>query len=147
MRTFTLGLAALAVLVVACGGDTTEPDTAPASTTTAVTETTTTSTPGSTTSTAAPAVTTTIAGEHVFEITVSGSDVVGGGRIGVLLGDTVTLRVTSDVADEVHVHGYDLRLELEAGVTGEVSFEATIPGVVEVELEEAGLVLVALESS
>ena len=51
-------------------------------------------------------------------------------------GDQVRFRVESDVADEVHVHGYDLSEDVPAG--GEVSFDFTaeIEGIFEVELEE-----------
>jgi heme/copper-type cytochrome/quinol oxidase subunit 2 len=50
--------------------------------------------------------------------------------------DTVEFKVDSDTAAEVHVHGYDLMQDVEAG--GSVSFEFTadIEGVFEVELEE-----------
>jgi hypothetical protein len=52
-------------------------------------------------------------------------------------GEPIRFRVRSDVADEVHFHGYDVGKEVEAG--GSVSFDvpATIPGIFEVELEDA----------
>jgi heme/copper-type cytochrome/quinol oxidase subunit 2 len=53
-------------------------------------------------------------------------------------GDTVRFRVTSDVADEVHVHGYDLMKDVEPGQTVTFSFPASITGIFEVELEDAG---------
>ena len=62
----------------------------------------------------------------------------------VSLGDVVTLRVTSDVADEIHVHGYDIMQDVGAGETAEVTFTADIPGQFEVELEKAGIPLVQL---
>ena len=68
------------------------------------------------------------------------------GRVPVAAGTTVTLVVTSDVADEVHVHGYDM--ESEAGTPGSrpsCTFDATIPGVFEVELHHAGTVLLRLQ--
>lgn len=83
----------------------------------------------------------------VIEVRVSGGDVEGGGRKEVDLGETVTLRVTSDVADHVHVHGYDLMQDVGAGETVELTFEATIPGVFEVELEDARIPLVELQIS
>jgi heme/copper-type cytochrome/quinol oxidase subunit 2 len=67
------------------------------------------------------------------------------GRIPVGLGESVTLALTSDVADEVHVHGYDLTVELDPGQPAEVTFAATVPGVFEVELHEAGTVLLTLQ--
>jgi hypothetical protein len=66
------------------------------------------------------------------------------GRVAVPLGTQVTLVVTSDVAGEVHVHGYDLSAPLTPG-TAELTFDATVPGVFEVELHEAGTVLLSLQ--
>lgn len=140
----------LLVAVVACGGDaggttTTATIAAPTTTTTAPTTTTTAPT---TTTTAPTTTTTTLAPDpYRFEISVSGTDVTGGGRIDVPLGETVTFVVTADVADELHVHGYDLYLDLEPGQPGEISFVTSIPGTVEVELEAAGLEVVSLTSS
>ncbi len=50
-------------------------------------------------------------------------------------GDQIAFRVESDVADEVHVHGYDLMEDVTAGGTAEFSFPADIEGIFEVELE------------
>jgi hypothetical protein len=62
----------------------------------------------------------------------------------VALGAEVLLRITSDVADEVHVHGYDLETEVPAGGTAEVRFTADAAGVFEVEFHERGLLLLRL---
>ncbi|HVY77509.1 MAG TPA: hypothetical protein VG898_03285 [Solirubrobacterales bacterium] len=53
-------------------------------------------------------------------------------------GERVRFRVKSDVADEVHVHGYDIAKEVAAGGTVSFDFPATIEGVFEAELEERG---------
>jgi hypothetical protein len=45
----------------------------------------------------------------------------------------------------VHVHGYDLATALTPGTPAELTFDATIPGVFEVELHEAGTVLLSLQ--
>ena len=50
-------------------------------------------------------------------------------------GDRIQFTVTSDVADEIHVHGYDLKKDVPAGGTVRFSFPASIEGVFEVELE------------
>lgn len=50
-------------------------------------------------------------------------------------GDEVAFSVESDVADEVHVHGYDLMKDVPAGGTVSFSFPAEIEGIFEVELE------------
>lgn len=62
------------------------------------------------------------------------------------LGTPVTVSVTSDVADEIHVHGYDRKGRIPTvGGTGLVSFTANTPGVFEVELEQSKLHLVQLQ--
>jgi pyruvate/2-oxoglutarate dehydrogenase complex dihydrolipoamide acyltransferase (E2) component len=53
-------------------------------------------------------------------------------------GDRIRFRVRADVADHVHVHGYDLMKDIEPGKTITFSFPATITGIFEVELEDAG---------
>jgi hypothetical protein len=50
-------------------------------------------------------------------------------------GDRIHFKVESDVADEVHVHGYDLAKDVEAGGTVSFDFPATIEGIFEAELE------------
>jgi heme/copper-type cytochrome/quinol oxidase subunit 2 len=84
-----------------------------------------------------------------ISITVRGGQVTGDtGRVTVPLGTPVTVSVTSDVADEIHVHGYDRKGAIPAaGSTGSVSFTADTPGVFEVELEESKIQLVQLAVS
>lgn len=78
-------------------------------------------------------------------IEVTNGEVSGPETITVAEGDTVSLEVTADVADEVHVHGYDLMFETSPGEKVPVQFQATIAGVFEIELEDAGLLLTRLE--
>jgi plastocyanin len=86
-----------------------------------------------------------VAGERI-EVHVAGGEVTGDtGRVPVAIGTHVTLVITSDVADEVHVHGYDREAELTPGEPAELTFDATIPGVFEVELHEAGTALLSLQ--
>ena len=66
------------------------------------------------------------------------------GRVEIALGSDVVLRVTSDVADELHLHGYDEKADLAAGTPGELRFRADIPGIFELELEQAGKQLTRL---
>ena len=47
-------------------------------------------------------------------------------------------RVRHGGAEEVHVHGYDIKKDLAANETANVSFEASIPGIFEIELERSG---------
>jgi heme/copper-type cytochrome/quinol oxidase subunit 2 len=65
-------------------------------------------------------------------------------RVTVPLGARVDLTVTSDVADAVHVHGYDFEKTLPAGAPATLSFTADQPGLFEVETHETGLQLVQL---
>ena len=71
--------------------------------------------------------------------------VVGPDRIEVTQGETVTFTVLSDVADHVHVHGYDLFFELVPFEALQVSFEASVQGQFEVELESTHLRLFVIE--
>ena len=88
------------------------------------------------------------AADQRIEVQVRGGQISGDtGRVPVAAGSHVTLVVTSDVADEVHVHGYDKEQELSPGQPAEIVFDATIPGVFEVELHEAGTTLLSLQVS
>ena len=60
-------------------------------------------------------------------------------------GETVRFRVVNDEAEEVHVHGYDIKKELEPGKVETVSFKATITGIFEIELEGSGTLLAQLK--
>jgi FtsP/CotA-like multicopper oxidase with cupredoxin domain len=78
-------------------------------------------------------------------VTVAGGKVTPSpGRVQVTKGETVRLTVTSDKAEEIHVHGYDLTKDLEAGEPGTLEFEADQTGLFEVELEKAALLLTQL---
>lgn len=67
------------------------------------------------------------------------------GRVEIPLGAEVTLTVTSDVADEVHLHGYDESVPVQPGQPATLRFTADIPGVFEFELEQTGARLGALQ--
>jgi hypothetical protein len=60
-------------------------------------------------------------------------------------GDRVEFKVQSDVADEIHVHGYDLMKDVTAGGSVSFSFTASIEGRFEIELEDAGTLIAELE--
>jgi heme/copper-type cytochrome/quinol oxidase subunit 2 len=53
-------------------------------------------------------------------------------------GDQIRFKVDSDVGDEIHVHGYELMKDVEAGGSVSFDFPATIEGVFEAELEGRG---------
>jgi heme/copper-type cytochrome/quinol oxidase subunit 2 len=137
VRSLAVALSAIALATVGgCGSSdpsgSTQPSTTNSSTTTA-------DVGGSSTTTSA-------AGGTVVEITVAGGQVTGGvQRVEVDLGAVVTIRITSDVAEELHVHGYDLKHDLTPGSLVELTFTADIPGVFEAELEHSGLKVVELQ--
>jgi len=60
-------------------------------------------------------------------------------------GDSIEVVVRSDVADHIHVHGYDLTADVAPGRPARIAFEATIPGRFEVELEDRGVQIADLE--
>jgi|SRR5215204_2457170 len=121
-----LGIAAVAVAVLLLivlkddGGGGEETTSAPATTT-------------STSGTAKPAPT----GNEIPTIVVKGGKPVGGVRgLSFGEGDRIRFEVESDVSDEIHVHGYDLMKDVDAGGKVRFDFPATIEGVFEAELEE-----------
>jgi hypothetical protein len=70
-------------------------------------------------------------------ITVRDGTPVGGvRRVTVGKGRRVILIVTSNVADHVHLHGYDVMRDVAPGRPARISFRATIVGTVEAELED-----------
>lgn len=49
-------------------------------------------------------------------------------------GETARFSIASDVAEEIHVHGYDLYRDVPAGGRARFSFKADIEGIFEVEM-------------
>ena len=79
-------------------------------------------------------------------VSYTGGEVTGtSGREEVPVGEQVVLRVSSDVAEEVHVHGYDLEVPLPPGTPTPIDLVGDLPGVWEVELHGSGDVLCELE--
>lgn len=60
-------------------------------------------------------------------------------------GEEVRFRVSSDAAEEIHVHGYDISKDVPAGGTVEFAFPAELEGIYEAELEELGVQIVELQ--
>ena len=74
---------------------------------------------------------------QIITINVENGRPVGGvAKATVKQGKKVALVVHSDVADEVHLHGYDLSRDVEAGGTATIAFKAKIAGRFEAELED-----------
>jgi len=73
-------------------------------------------------------------------------EVVGGiKRPSVKQGDRVVFVVRSDVSDEVHLHGYDLAVDVAPGEPARIRFTADLVGRFEIELEGRHLPLAELE--
>ena len=136
-RRTTVLLVAAALLtgsfaLASCGGD----DEASGTTTQTTSETTTTTETTTTETTTEPEV----EKPTVVRVTVVDGAPNGGiVRATVDQGDRVRLVVTSDVADEIHLHGYDVSRDVAAGGTVTLAFRASIPGRFEAELEERGV--------
>jgi hypothetical protein len=59
-------------------------------------------------------------------------------------GDEIRFRVSSDAAEEIHVHGYDIAKDVPAGGTIEFDFPAELEGIYEAELEQLGVQIAEL---
>lgn len=86
-------------------------------------------------------------GKKVTEnIVIQGKKIMSGQNvIKVKEGEMIDLSILSDEDEELHIHGYDVSVKLEKNKAARVTFEATITGRFEYELEEAETVLGALE--
>ena len=60
-------------------------------------------------------------------------------------GETVKFRVRSDEPEEVHVHGYDIKKDIEPGQTVTMSFKADINGIFEIEFEHSATQIAELK--
>jgi hypothetical protein len=60
-------------------------------------------------------------------------------------GETVRLRFVSDVAEEVHIHGYDRYVQVPANGSARTRFKANAEGIFEIESHGSGELLAKLE--
>ena len=119
---------------------TTPAATAPATTTEPPSTTTAATTTAPATTAPKPPTTATI------RIVIEGGRPVGGiRRAKVRRGRKVALIVVADVVDHIHLHGYDLLVDVAPGQPSRIQFEATVPGRFELELEDRGVLLAELE--
>lgn len=82
------------------------------------------------------------------EMTVKDGEISPSGeRVEVGVGETVTFRVSSDRAGEMHVHSTPEQEYAYAAGKTEIELSIDRPGVVEVEDHDAGLVIVQLQVS
>jgi hypothetical protein len=135
------GLAAAVILfVVLRPDDENTAPTTPTDTGGALTETTGETSPTSPTTTLEPEP----ARPEPVRLTFQGGEVDGPRRPEFTVGDRVVLIVRSDVADHVHVHGYDLIQDVAPGAPARIAFRADSEGRFEVELEDRHLPLTQL---
>lgn len=133
MRRLILLASVSTLFLTACGDS-------GSSTTAATGITTTTSSSSTTTETTSGTTTTTTGDIEVPRIKVEdGVKTEGLDTISVRVGETVRFEVETDVADEIHVHGYDHSFETIPGEEVLVEFVADATGIFKVELE--GLVI------
>ena len=87
-----------------------------------------------------------VSAPQVFELVVAKNQLAQGEAVlRTTQGTEIILRVTSDHADELHLHGYDLSLSLPKGQPAELRFMADRSGRFEYELHHAHLELGVLE--
>ena len=83
--------------------------------------------------------------QRTIAVTVRGNRVTPAPRtVELKVGETITLEVTSDHADQLHVHGFDIEKELPAGTPVRVELTGESPGVYEVETHEPSLRLLKI---
>lgn len=144
-------LVALGVLATACGSETTttaEP--VPEVTTTTQATEPETAIPTTTVPTTTVPETTTPTDERRIDADVIVTAALANGevnsdgddRIDVSLGDEIAVTVTSDVAEEIHLHGFDILADIVPGEQTTLAFTADTPGKFEVEFEESGAFIV-----
>ena len=84
--------------------------------------------------------------DTIIEVEVAGGKPVEGvQRFQIDARDIVTIIVSGDTTDELHIHGYDLVVGFAPGQPGSITFEADIPGIFEAETHQRGDLVMELE--
>ena len=140
---YAAGLA-LAVSLAACsGGDATGSGTSSTTSPSSTSSTTSSQSAASSSSTSSP----TPAGRTI-EVTVTGRTVdPAPSTVSLGVGDQLTLVVTSDHDDTLHIHGFDIEKPLSAGKATSVTVAGKQPGVYEVETHHPELRLLKIAVS
>jgi hypothetical protein len=87
-----------------------------------------------------------VASEKAFELVLRDGKLVSGPQsFQVRQGEHVTLRIDSNAGDELHLHGYDLKLAIQAGEPATLQFSASRSGRFGIELHKHHSELGALE--
>ena len=85
---------------------------------------------------------------RTISVKVHGGKATGStGQVTVPLGTPVVISVSSDVADRIHVHGYERTVKVPAASTASVAFTATKPGTFDVGLDNSNVQLLQLRVS
>lgn len=85
-------------------------------------------------------------GNRVFELRLKNGRLVSGPAVlQVKAGDRITLKIASNNSDELHVHGYDLRLRIKPDEVVNLDFTANRTGRFGLELHRAHAELDSLE--
>ncbi|MFF5231301.1 hypothetical protein [Dactylosporangium sp. NPDC000521] len=142
----TVLAAALVLALAGCSADPEAPAPAPSTTTATAAAGTDAPSPTTGTSSAPPSPVATVATvDKEIVVTVAKKKVTPPtGRVEVAKGNLVRITVTSDVADELHVHGYDKSLALPAGAPASLELRVDRTGLFEVETHASHLVLFQL---
>ena len=75
-------------------------------------------------------------GQNVtIDVTVTHADTMKPSELDAHQNDTVTINITSDTTGEVHLHGYDIPFDCEAGKVTSHTFKADKSGDFEIEWE------------
>jgi hypothetical protein len=81
-----------------------------------------------------------------FDLVVQNRKLVSGpSTLSVNQDDNVTINITVDEDEELHLHGYNLHVDLEKGKPGSLSFVASTSGRFPYELEHSSTEIGALE--
>lgn len=75
---------------------------------------------------------------------VDGEPKGGVAKIEVDTGESIEFTVTSDLSEEIHVHGFDLSEEVGPGQEAAFDFPADLEGIYEVELENSAVPIAEL---
>lgn len=160
-RTGGFAVALLATLALTgCGSDDTpaatatpSPTTSAAAPTTPVATTATSPTaptaPTPIASPSTPASTADVTVDVTVDVTIAGGKVSAGQQsvVKAKAGQSVRINAVSDVADSLHVHGYDRTLELKPGKPARLEFTTGTKGIFEVETHETGKLVFKLQVS
>ncbi|GAA0626319.1 hypothetical protein HPO96_37300 [Kribbella sandramycini] len=142
--------AALLTLVLAgCGSEEPAGSGTPTTTPPPTPTSTPVSTPPATTPPSTPASTPKPAADVTVDVTIAGGKVTSsqGALVKAKSGQTVLITAVSDVADSLHVHGYDETLDLKPGKSASVTFKTSDKGIFEVETHESGKLVFKLQVS